>query len=182
MVGLDARARNRETVVRWHGEGFHRFWTWRWRARGLGERPSVSREIQALVCHMASANPLWGAPRIHGELTKLGIEISQRTVGRLLPPRGRPRSQSWGAFLENHVLGVDGFLRRTDRDVPRALRSAPSGSRAPSHRPFRRHRGQRSKLPRHSHGKTPRAISAEIATRPTAWSSASGSNEWASPR
>ena len=182
MVGLDARARNRETVVRWHGEGFHRFWTWRWRARGLGERPSVSREIQALVCHMASANPLWGAPRIDGELTKLGIEISPRTVGRLLPRRGRPRSQSWGAFLENHVLGVDGFLRRTDRDVPRALRSAPSGSRAPSHRPFRRHRGQRSKLPRHSHGKTPRAISAEIATRPTAWSSASGSNEWASPR
>ena len=52
---------------------------------------------------MARANPLWGAPRIHGELTKLGIEISQRTVGRLLPRRRRPRSQSWRAFLENHV-------------------------------------------------------------------------------
>ena len=70
---------------------------------GSADVPSVSREIRALVCHMARANPLWGAPCIDGELAKLGIEISQRTVGRLLPRRARLRSQSLRAFLENHV-------------------------------------------------------------------------------
>ncbi len=155
----------------------------------IERNPTVSREIRALVCHLARANPLWRALRIHGELAKLGIEISQRTVGRLLPRRGRPRSQWWRGFLENQVgvlASMDFFV------VPTAtfralfvcsfwLTSPAASSISPS--PTRRRlRGQRSKLPRRSHGKRLRGVSSEIATRPTAWSSASGSNEWASPR
>src|SRR5215469_7119650 len=66
-------------------------------------RPQASPEIRALIRKMAAANPLWGAPRIHGELLKLGIEISERTVSRLLPRKRRPPSQSWKTFLDNHA-------------------------------------------------------------------------------
>jgi hypothetical protein len=61
------------------------------------------REVRDLVRKMAEANPLWGAPRIHGELLKLGIEVSERTVSRLMPKRQKPPSQTWKASLENHV-------------------------------------------------------------------------------
>jgi len=63
----------------------------------------VSREIRELVRRVSDANPLWGAPRIHGELLKLGIEVSQSTVGRLMPRRRKPPSPSWRSFLDNHV-------------------------------------------------------------------------------
>ena len=72
-----------ETVIRWHRQGFRAFWTWKSR-RGRVGRPPVSSEAAALVRTMAQANPLWGAPRIHGELLKLGFVISQRTVARSL--------------------------------------------------------------------------------------------------
>ncbi len=92
-----------ETVVRWHREGFKRFWRWKSRSRGPG-RPPVSPEIKALIHRMAEANPLWGAPKIHGELLKLGIEISERTISSLLPPRSpKPPSQTWRTFLNNHM-------------------------------------------------------------------------------
>jgi hypothetical protein len=91
-----------ETVVRWHREGFRLFWRRRSRS-SRGGRPAISKDVRALIKKMASANPLWGAPRIHGELLKLGIQISQRTVGSLLPRSQRPRSQSWRTFLDNHV-------------------------------------------------------------------------------
>ena len=66
-------------------------------------RPPVSAGIQALVTRIAAANPLWGAPRIHGELRKLGLDVAERTVSRLIPQRRTPPSQTWRAFLTNHV-------------------------------------------------------------------------------
>ena len=100
-----------ETVVSWHRRGFRLFWTWISRRRRSG-RPGISRELRDLVCKMAAANPLWGAPRIHGELLKLGLEVSERTVSRLMPKRRKPPSQSWRAFLANHVnelISIDFF-------------------------------------------------------------------------
>jgi putative transposase len=91
-----------DTVLRWQRRRFREYWTHLSR-RPIGGRPPVEAEITALVRKMAAANPLWGAPRIHGELLKLGIEISERTVSRLMPKR-RPRpSQTWRTFLDNHV-------------------------------------------------------------------------------
>ena len=100
-----------ETVVSWHRKGFCLFWAWISRKRRTG-RPEASREIRALIRKMATANPFWGAPRIHGELLKLGILISERTVSRLLPRNRRPPSQTWKAFLDNHVnelVSIDFF-------------------------------------------------------------------------
>ena len=101
-----------ETVIRWHRQGFRALWTWKAR-HGRTGRPSVSSELAALVRTMALANPLWGVPRIHGELLKLGLEISQRTVARLMPRRPKPPSQTWRTFLENHLadlVSVDFFV------------------------------------------------------------------------
>ena len=90
-----------ETVVAWHRKGFRLFWTWI--SRRKSGRPEVNPAIRALILKMAAANPL-GAPRIHGELLKLGIHISERTVSRLLPRTRRPPpSQTWKAFLDNHL-------------------------------------------------------------------------------
>lgn len=100
-----------ETVIGWHRRGFRLFWSWISRRKQLG-RPGTRRELRDLVRRMAAANPLWGAPRIHGELLKLGIEISERTVSRLMPKRRKPPSQTWKAFLENHVnelVSIDFF-------------------------------------------------------------------------
>jgi putative transposase len=101
-----------ETVIRWHRQGFRAFWTWKSR-RGRTGRPPVGSEIADLVRTMALANPLWGAPRIHGEMLKLGLDISQRTVARLMPRRPKPPSQTWRTFLENHLadlVSVDFFV------------------------------------------------------------------------
>src|SRR5882724_3076292 len=101
-----------ETVIRWHRQGFRAFWNWKSR-RGRTGRPPVDWEVAKLVRTMALANPLWGAPRIHGELLKLGLNISQRTVGRLMPRRAKPPSQTWRIFLQNHVadlVSVDFFV------------------------------------------------------------------------
>ena len=89
-------------MVSWHRRGFRLFWTWISRRKRSG-RPGTSRELRDLVWKMAEANPLWGAPRIHGELLKLGLKVSERTVSRLMPKRRKPPSQSWRAFLANHV-------------------------------------------------------------------------------
>ena len=101
-----------ETVIRWHRQGFRAFWTWKSRGGRTG-RPPVGSELAGLVRTMALANPLWGAPRIHGELLKLGFDISQRTVARLMPRRPKPPSQTWRTFLQNHVadlVSVDFFV------------------------------------------------------------------------
>lgn len=95
-----------DTVVRWHRKGFKLYWRWKSRKRGPG-RPPVSPEIRALIHQMAEANPLWGAPHIHGELLKLGIEISERTVSNLMPrATRRPPSQTWMTFIRNHMDGM----------------------------------------------------------------------------
>src|SRR5258708_14150986 len=87
-----------ETVIRWHRQGFGAFWTWKSR-RGRTGRPPVGSELGDLVRTMAFANPLWGAPRIHGELLKLGLDVSQRTLARLMPRRPNPPPQTCPPFL-----------------------------------------------------------------------------------
>ena len=101
-----------ETVVRWHRAGFRLFW--KWKSRPSGGRPKVSEEIRALIRRMAVENPSWGAPRIHGELLKIGFEIAERTVARDLRHarrRGDP-ARGWLAFLANHrevIVAMDFF-------------------------------------------------------------------------
>jgi putative transposase len=91
-----------DTVVRWHRDWLRRRWTRRSQQRPPG-RPPIDPQIPALVREMATANPLWGAPRIHGELRMLGISVSERTVSRLLEPHTRPSPQTWRTFLTNHL-------------------------------------------------------------------------------
>jgi len=98
------------TVIAWHRKGFRLYWTRLSRRKGSG-RPATSREVRALIRKMAKANG-WGAPRIHGELLKLGIEISERTVSRIMPRRPTPPSQTWKTFLANHLgetVSIDFF-------------------------------------------------------------------------
>jgi putative transposase len=101
------------TVVEWHRKGFR--FCWRWRSRGPG-RPRISANIRDLIRRMSRANPLWGAPRIHGELLKLGIKISQATVGRWMPWRPKVPSPTWRSFLRNHlpdIAAIDMFVVAT---------------------------------------------------------------------
>ena len=101
-----------ETVIRWQRTGFRLFWTWKSRRPGPG-RPAVALEVRALIRRMSTANPIWGAPRIHGELQKLGIEISQATVSKYVVRHRKPPSQTWRTFLENHLgslVSVDFFV------------------------------------------------------------------------
>src|SRR5713226_2639419 len=90
------------TVVQWHRQGFRLFWRWRSRSG----RPSLDREIRDLIRQMSSANPLWGAPRIHGELLKLGIDISQAAVAKYMVQRRVRPSPSWRSFLRNQAQGI----------------------------------------------------------------------------
>jgi transposase InsO family protein len=93
-----------ETVIRWHRAGFRLFW--RWKSRRRGGRPKVSLEIRQLIRQICLANPLWGAPRIHGELLKLGIHVGQTSVAKYMARRRRPPSQGWKTFLRNHADGI----------------------------------------------------------------------------
>ncbi len=100
-----------ETILRWHRSGFEAFW--RWKSRNRAGRPKVDRGLRDLIRRMASENPLWGAPRIHGELLMLGFEIAQSTVSKYMMRGRRPPSQSWKTFLENHaeaIAAVDMFV------------------------------------------------------------------------
>jgi transposase InsO family protein len=103
-----------ETLLRWHRRGFRYYWRWKsWRRGG---RPRIDRDISELIRRMSRENPLWGAPRIHGELLMLGIDLSESTVGRYMIKTGRPRSQCWKTFLHNHAAGlaaIDLFVVRT---------------------------------------------------------------------
>src|SRR5207253_5352767 len=106
-----------ETVLRWQRRRFREYWT-KLSGRANGGRPQVHAEIKALIIRMATANPLWGAPRIHGELLKLGISVAERTVSRLMPKRRRSPSQTWRTFLANHVrdlVALDFFTVPTAR-------------------------------------------------------------------
>ena len=79
-----------ETLVRWHRAGFR--WYWRWKSRPMGGRPQIDMELRALIRRMSVENPLWGAPRIHGELLKLGFEIAQSSVAKYMVKRPSPPS------------------------------------------------------------------------------------------
>jgi len=106
-----------DTVLRWQRRRFREYWT-RLSGRSRGGRPPVSIEVAALVRTMATANPLSGAPRIHGELLKLGIRVAERTVSRLMPNRRPQPSQIWRTFLANHVrdlVSIDFFTVPTAR-------------------------------------------------------------------
>jgi hypothetical protein len=93
-----------ETLVRWHRAGFRCYW--RWKSRPLGGRPQIDTELRALIRRMSVENPLWGAPRIHGELLKLGFEIAQSSVARYMVKRRAPPSQGWRTFLRNHAPDI----------------------------------------------------------------------------
>ena len=92
-----------ETVIRFHRTGFSRL---AWKSRHRCGRPTAPLEIRRLIREMSIANPLWGAPRIHGELLKLGIEIGQTSVAKYMARRRGPPSQGWKTFLRNHAAGI----------------------------------------------------------------------------
>ena len=93
-----------DTVIRWHRAGFRLYW--RRRSRRRCGRPTVSLEIRRLIREMSIVNPLWGAPRIHGELLKLGIDVGQTSVAKYMARRRGPPSQGWKTFLRNHADGI----------------------------------------------------------------------------
>ena len=93
-----------ETLVRWHRAGFRRYWCWK--SRPFGGRPQISAELRTLIRRMSIENPLWGAPRIHGELLKLGFEVAQSSVAKYMVKRGGPPGQGWRTFLRNHAPDI----------------------------------------------------------------------------
>ena len=100
-----------ETVVRWHRAGFRRYW--RWKSLERGGRPPISAELRALIRRMSRENGLWGAPRIQGELLKLGFSVAQSTVAKYMVKNDDPSGQSWSTFLRNHaphIAAMDLFV------------------------------------------------------------------------
>src|SRR5207245_381226 len=93
-----------ETLVRWDRAGFRRYG--RWKSRSLGGRPQIDADLRVLIWRMSMDNPLWGAPRIHGELLKLGFEVAQSTVAKYMIKRCGPPSQGWLTFLRNHAPNI----------------------------------------------------------------------------
>jgi putative transposase len=106
-----------ETVVRWHQQGFRLYW--RWRSRSEAGRPKIPQAQINLIKQMANDNPLWGAPRIHGEMLKLGFDISESTVLRYMPKKApRTTKQRWKTFLKNHspqIISVDFLVQGAQR-------------------------------------------------------------------
>jgi hypothetical protein len=126
-----------ETVIGWHRKGFRLFWSWKVR-HGQPGRPGVSKEVRQLIRKMCRENPLWGAPRIHGELLKLGIDVGETSVGKYILRKRNPPSQTWPTFLENHVktmVSIDFFTVPTD-----PVRIPGAGSRPKADRAFQRDR------------------------------------------
>ena len=103
LLGL-SRVVKPETILRWHRAGFRAYW--RWKSCGQPGRPKVSRELRELVRRMNKDNPLWGAPRIHGELLKLGFTIAESTVSKYMVKHRGPPSQTWRTFLRNHAEAI----------------------------------------------------------------------------
>jgi hypothetical protein len=93
-----------ETVIRWHRAGFRAYW--RWKSWSRGGRPRTPADIRQLIHEMSVANPLWGAPRLHGELLKLGIDVGQTTVAKYMAKRRLPASPGWKTFLRNHADAI----------------------------------------------------------------------------
>ena len=138
-----------ETLVRWHRAGFRRYW--RWKSRSLGGRPQISANLRALIRRMSVENPLWGAPRIHGELLKLGFEVAQSSVAKYMVKRYGPPSQGWLTFLLNHAPAS------ANRGIPLGRGSALPDPRSRSSLRCRRY------TPTASHGYPGQAYRAGIA-------------------
>ena len=105
-----------ETLVRWHRAGFRCYW--RWKSRARAGRPQIASDLRAVIKQMSIENPLWGAPRIHGELLKLGFDVAQSSVAKYMVKRRGPPSQGWRAFLRNHaphIAAMDLFVVPTIR-------------------------------------------------------------------
>jgi len=103
LLGL-SRVVQPDTILRWHRAGFRAYW--RWKSRGRPGRPRITRELRELIRQMSKENPLWGAPRIHGELLKLGFEIAESTVSKYMIRHRGPPSQTWRTFLRNHADAI----------------------------------------------------------------------------
>jgi len=93
-----------DTILRWHRAGFRAYW--RWKSRRRSGRPGITRELRELIRQMSRQNPLWGAPRIHGELLKLGFEVAESTVSKYMIRHRGPPSQSWRTLLHNHAHAI----------------------------------------------------------------------------
>src|ERR1700694_1545967 len=103
LLGL-SRVVQPDTILRWHRAGFRAYW--RWKSRGRPGRPRIEPELRELIRRMSKENPLWGAPRIHGELLKLGFEIAESTVSKYMIRHRGPPSQNWATFLRNHADAI----------------------------------------------------------------------------
>ncbi len=158
------------TAIAWHRNGFRLFWTWKIQ-RGRVGRPAVSHEIRDLIRRMSRENRRWGAPHIHGELLKLGIEISETSVAKYMVRQRKPPSQTWRTFLDNHVqnlVSIDFFTVPTIRFqvlyVFLVLAMTGAGwSTLMSPRTPRRN-GRHSNCAKHFRSIKPRAICSAIAT------------------
>jgi putative transposase len=116
-LALGAGHRQTRDPIAWHRKGFRLFWTWKIR-QGHAGRPAVPLDVRNLIRKMSRENPTWGAPRIHGELLKLGIDIGETSVSKYMMRRRKPPSQTWRIFLETHVkslVSVDFFTVPTIR-------------------------------------------------------------------
>jgi len=174
-----------ETLVHWHRAGFRRYW--RWKSRSRGGRPQVETELRVLIRRMSVENPLWGAPRIHGELLKLGFQVAQSTVAKYMAKRRGPPSQGWRTFLRNHapdIAAIDlfvvptiGFRLLYGIVIMRLDRRRLLWTNAPR---IRRRNGSPGKSPRHFPGTRHLAISFGTATGLTVLSSFTDCEPWRS--
>src|SRR6201989_3279964 len=139
-----------ETVIKWHRAGFRSYW--RWKSRRRGGRPTVALEIRKLIRERSIANPLWGAPRIHGELLKLGIDIGQTSVAKYMARRREPPSQGWRNVPSQSCRRHrgDGSVCRADNLVPPALWIADHGARRARYSVVWRHSASDRRMDRKS--------------------------------
>jgi hypothetical protein len=174
-----------ETLLRWHRIGFRLFW--RRKSRRPAGRPAVSADIRNLIRRISQENPLWGAPRIHGELLKLGIEVAQSSVAKYMVRRYGPPSQGWKTFLHNHapdIAAIDLFVVPTiglkllyglaiiNLERRRLIWTTPQ--------PTPQQNGSPARSPKPSLGNRRPVTSSATETAPTAPSSEAGSELWAS--
>jgi hypothetical protein len=174
-----------ETLVRWHRAGFRSYW--RWQSRSRGGRPQIETDLRALIRRrMSSENPLWGAPRIHGELLKLGFEVAQSSVAKYMVKRRGPPSQGWYTFLRNHrreVAAMDLFVVPTiGFDLLYAFISFDSTAETSFGlmlQQIQQQNGSRTRSRKHSLGMRRRATSSGIAIASMAMSLCAEFAPWA---
>ena len=152
-----------ETLVRWHRAGFRRYW--RWKSRSRGGRPQIDVELRTLIRRMSIENLLWGAPRIHGELLKLGFELAQSSVAKYMVKHRGPPSQGWRTFLRNHapdIAAMDLFVVDYWLQTSLRLRDCAASSQRfrmdQTSQPTRQRSGLHARSPRHFLGMGLRAI------------------------